>query len=249
MASQNWASGTGREPMFRLPGVTIAMVATLIFIHLGLQIMGVDYQAFAMFLLAFIPARFNPPGPTAFPFVEGSQYWSFLSHVLLHGGWTHVLMNCLWLVVFSAVVVRRLGTLRFLALAAVSAVGGATAMLVSHWGEALYMIGASTSVSGILAASIPVMYGEGFRFGLADHAAVRRVRALPLTGIVKDRRAALFTLVWLGLTLLSGASFLTGTALVGNQSIAWEAHLGGFLAGLLAFYLLDRPETLPAPPM
>lgn len=250
MASNKWDEAAGpREPMFRLPPVVLGMVATLVLIHGGLQVMGVDYQAFALYLLAFIPARFNPPGPTAFPFVPGSQYWSFLTHTLLHGGWTHLLMNCLWLVVFGSVLARRLSTLRFLALAAMAAAGGAAATLITHWGQPIFMLGASTAVSGIMAAAIPVIYGQGFRFGLADHASVRRVRALPLMGIVRDRRAAFFTLVWLGLTLISGASFLTGSAFVGTQSIAWEAHLGGFVAGLIAFYLLDRPEPLPRPDM
>ena len=224
-------------------------MATLVFIHLGLQLMGVDYQAFALYLLAFIPARFNPPGPTAFPHVAGSEYWSFVTHVLLHGSWLHLLMNCLWLVIFAAVVARRLGTWRFLALAAISAVGGATATLLAHWSEAIFMLGASTSVSGVLAASIPVMYGRGFRFGLTDHMDVRRVEALPLRSLFTERRAVFFTLVWLGLTLLSGASFLTGSAFVGGQSIAWEAHLGGFVAGLAAFYLLDGPKPLRTPGM
>ncbi|MGH6819728.1 MAG: rhomboid family intramembrane serine protease, partial [Methylocella sp.] len=69
----------------------------------------------------------------------------------------------------------------------------------------------------------------------------------PLTGqplrlpeLLRNRNALIFTAVWLVITLLSGTTDIAGNALVGTANIAWEAHIGGFIAGLAGFYLLQR---------
>ena len=61
--------------------------------------------------------------------------------------------------------------------------------------------------------------------------------ALPLTGIVRDPRVIAFLVVWFGINILFG----TGTVSVPgeDQTVAWEAHIGGFVAGLLLFSLFD----------
>ena len=52
----------------------------------------------------------------------------------------------------------------------------------------------------------------------------------------------MFTGVWLALTLVSGAAGWTGNSFMSEGGIAWEAHIGGFVGGLLAFYgLAPRP--------
>jgi membrane associated rhomboid family serine protease len=53
-----------------------------------------------------------------------------------------------------------------------------------------------------------------------------------------------FTCMWLGLTLITATSqYITGTAFLEERPIAWEAHLAGFVAGFIAFYLLDSRKV------
>ncbi len=64
--------------------------------------------------------------------------------------------------------------------------------------------------------------------------------ALPLTGVLSDPRVLAFLAVWFGINILFGLGSLPITG--GDQVVAWQAHIGGFLAGLFLFSWFD-----PAP--
>ena len=224
-------------PIFQAPAVVPGLIAVLIAIHMGLWLAGPDWQVWALYALAFIPARFGGGEPV--PFIPGSQYWSLITHAFLHADAAHLLFNSLWLLIFGTIVARYLRTARFLALATISAVAGALTTLALHWGEASIMIGASGAVSGLMAAAVPVMYGRGMRWGTPMAGDARLARPLSPGELLRNRNALLFTLVWLGITLFSGATGWTGNTFVEDVHIAWEAHLGGFAAGLAGFYLLS----------
>ena len=189
-------------------------------------VLGESWQVWSLFALALNPIRFTDPG---FPMLPGSQYWSLVTYMLLHADWMHLTFNSLWLLVFGTPVARYLGSLRFLALCLISGVVGGLASLYLHWGLEIFIIGASGAVSGLLAAAIPIMYGRKVWGG---------ARPLTFGEFVTNPRALMFTGVWLALTLLSGASGWTGNSFVAEGGIAWEAHVGGFIGGLLAFYAL-----------
>ena len=73
---------------------------------------------------------------------------------------------------------------------------------------------------------------------LADDAVVRAIPAEPIGQLWQNSRAMLFILVWFATNILFGAGLVP---ILGEEtSIAWEAHIGGFLAGLLLFPLFDR---------
>ena len=91
-----------------------------------------------------------------------------------------------------------------------------------------------------MAAAIPLMYGTGLQLGDTYRIDIATVRPLRPLQILTNRRALIFTLIWIAVTLFSGASGWTGSSFMEEGRIAWEAHLGGFVAGLLAFYWLDR---------
>jgi membrane associated rhomboid family serine protease len=232
------------EPLTRVPAPVLVVIGLLVAVHGGLLLTGEDWRVWSLYALSLIPARF---GPEPFPYIPGSQFWSFLTHGLLHADALHLFFNCLWLLIFSSVVQRRMGTVRYLLVLVAGLIGGSLGTLLLHWGEAVIMIGASTAVSAAVAAAIPVMYAPGFRFGDVANTDLAALRALSPGELISDRRAFMFLVIWLVVTLLSGSQMFTGSALVGNSAIAWEAHLGGFAAGLAAFYALDRRSTLPRP--
>ena len=217
------AGGAGQK-IINSPPVVLALIAILLAIHLALVLLGEDWQVWSIAVFGFNPLRWFPGRPIAM--IEGSQYWSFLTHALLHADWVHVGVNCLWLLVFGTPVARLGGAWRFLAVCAAGAIGGSLATLILHWGENVNLVGASGAVSGLLAASVPILYG-----------ATSPNRYLSPGEMLKSRNALIFMGIWLAITLITGSSDMTAGAFEGLQ-IAWEAHIGGFVLGLIGFYLV-----------
>lgn len=232
----NWNTGT-RQPVFNAPAIVLVVIGVLVVIHALLAVLDSGWQVWSLYALALNPIRFTDPG---FPAPEGAKYWSLLTYMLLHGDWMHLTFNSLWLLVFGTPVARYLGSLRFLLLSLTAGVAGALASLALHWGEQVFVIGASGAVSGLLAAAIPIMYGRRVLGG---------ARPLSFAEFLTNPRALMFTAIWLALTLFSGAAGWTGNGFMEEGGIAWEAHVGGFLGGLVAFYALaPRTGARPSKP-
>jgi membrane associated rhomboid family serine protease len=217
---------TARQPVFNAPAVVLALIAVLVVIHAGLSIAPDAWNVWFLYAFAFVPARLSDPG---FPSIPGSSVWSFITYAFLHGNWMHLIFNSIWLLVFGTPVARYLGGARFLMLVAVSALAGALASLVLHWGQVVIVIGASGAVSGLLGTAIPIMFARPALGGR---------RPLQPMELLSNRQALLFMLVFLAITIFSGASGWTGNSFMEDGGIAWEAHLGGFIAGLVTFYLI-----------
>jgi membrane associated rhomboid family serine protease len=192
----------------------------------------------ALLLFAFIPARYDASvaPDVAWPGGWAADVWTFVTYALIHGDISHLVFNAIWLLAFGSPVAQRFGPLRFMAFMAVAAAAGAAVHLVTHFGDLLPMIGASAAVSGAMAAAIRFAFQHGGPLGLLrDPEQAHRVPAAPLAASLRDPRVLAFVVVWFGVNLLFGLLGLPGIP----QAVAWQAHIGGFLAGLLGFSLFD----------
>jgi membrane associated rhomboid family serine protease len=152
----------------------------------------------------------------------------------------HLGLNLAWLLPFATALARRFGAWRYILFMLVTSAAGAFAHLVTHWGAMEPMIGASAAISGAMAAAMRFVFQQGgplaaFRSG-ADEA--YRLPAVPLSATLRDPRFLLFLAVWLGLNTLFGSGTISFGAEAG-QEIAWQAHVGGFFAGLFLFAAFD----------
>jgi membrane associated rhomboid family serine protease len=237
-----------REPLFNIPAVVIAVLALLALIH-GVRTMLLSDDQNIEFLLAFafIPARYDASVLLggALPGGFGAEIWTFISYSLIHADWVHFGVNAVWLLPFGSAVARRFGVLRFVAFYAVTAAAGAGLHLATHAGEQFPMIGASAAVSGLMAAAMRFAFQRGGPLGLlrGDDEQAYRVPAIPLTGVLSDARVLIFLVVWFGINILFGLGSLPITG--SDQPIAWQAHIGGFLAGLLLFSWFDPAPDEP----
>lgn len=237
-----------REPIFNIPAVILALLAVLVAIHVTWTMLLSDEQGVEFLLtFAFIPARYDSSLVLggALPGGGGAQAWTFVTYSLIHADWTHLCVNAIWLLPFGAAVARRFGPRRFLAFYAVTAAAGAVAHLATHPGAQAPMIGASAAISGTMAAAMRFAFQRGgpLSFWRRGEDADYRVPAIPLVGVLRDPRVIAFLAAWFGINLLFGLGSLQ---LAGqNQEVAWQAHIGGFLAGLLLFSLFDPKPDFP----
>jgi membrane associated rhomboid family serine protease len=230
--------------MFNVPPVVVATVAVLVLVH-ALRMLVLTDAEDVRFLLtfAFIPARYDlhPAAEALLPGGFGADLWTFFTYAFLHADLLHIGLNLAWLLPFGTALARRFGSWRYVAFMLVVAAAGAFAHLATHPGAMVPMIGASAAISGAMAAALRFVFQHGAPLGLwrADaDADAYRMPASPLLATLRNPRFLLFVGVWIGLNALFGL----GSVSIGQgegQEIAWQAHLGGFLAGLLLFNVFD----------
>ena len=228
-----------REPILTLPPALTAYIALIAVIHLRV-LLPAEWENWTIDVFGFIPKRYDSTLLNiTFPGGEGAKVWTFVTYSLLHANLTHILFNVLWLLPFGSALARRFGALRFYLFMAVTAAAGALANLLTHEHAIAPMIGASASVSGTMAAAIRFAFVKGsfLSFSRGDAEAAAKVPALSLSRALRDGRVLAFLAIWFGVNLIFGI----GSIAIGadGASVAWQAHIGGFLAGLVLFSLFD----------
>jgi membrane associated rhomboid family serine protease len=228
-----------REPILTLPGALTAYVLLLATVHLRV-LLPVEWENWTIDAFGFIPKRYDSTLLAIdFPGGTGAKVWTFVTYSLLHANLSHIGFNVLWLLPFGSALARRFGSFRFFLFMAVTAIAGALAHLVTHEHAVAPMIGASASVSGTMAAAIRFAFVRGsfLSFSRGDADAAARVPALSLMRALRNRRVLTFLAVWFGVNIIFGV----GSIAVGSEgaTIAWQAHIGGFFAGLVLFSLFD----------
>jgi membrane associated rhomboid family serine protease len=229
--------------MFNVPPVVVATVVVLLLVH-ALRMLVLTEAEDQQFLLtfAFIPARYDTDLLVggSFPGGFGADLWTFFSYAFIHADLMHIGLNLAWLLPFGTALARRFGTRRYIAFMLVVAAAGAFAHLITHPAAMAPMIGASAAISGAMAAALRFVFQKGGPLGLwrgERDGNASRAPAATLMATFRDPRFLIFLAVWLGLNALFG---LGSVSIVDEgQEIAWQAHIGGFLAGLFLFNAFD----------
>lgn len=224
------------QPLFRIPAVVVWLIAFLAAAHFARTLAGPAQNAAWIFHYAFIPIRYAH----GFAAVQGGDGWwaqavPFVSYMALHNDALHLAINSLWLLAFGPVVARRFGAGLFLLFFCVCGVAGAATHLALNWGSPMPVIGASGAISGLMAAGLRLLPTLRPQTGA--------VALMPIL----SRQFLLFSLVWIGMNIVAG---VTGIGVGGESGlIAWQAHLGGFLAGVVLTGPFDtlRPQPVDLP--
>ncbi|WP_319413578.1 rhomboid family intramembrane serine protease [uncultured Cohaesibacter sp.] len=237
-----------REPMFNLPTVVMVLAGIMIAIQAAQSfLLSYDQEEMLLLTFSFLPVRYGAASEVfSFPGGVLGDIWTFVTYAFLHGGWMHVILNSVWMMIFATVIVRRIGTRNFLIFFVITAAAGALVHLLIHFGSQSPLVGVSAVLSGAMAASARFAFSGGM-MGFSGLQGGNRYPCLSLAQLRQNRQAMGFLIIWLVLNLVFGLFSFVG----GGASIAWEAHLGGFIAGLLVFPYLDpytRPPRKPKPP-
>jgi membrane associated rhomboid family serine protease len=231
-----------RQPIFNLPRAVLLLLVAMIGIHfIRVYLLSSEQDLEVILTFAFIPVRITAPGMVAnvLPGGAAASIWTFVTYAFLHADWSHVGFNALWLAAFGSPLAWRLGSTRFLLFSAAGAIAGGLLHLIVYPNELTPMVGASAAISAHMAGACRFVFAAGgplAGLGGAPAAAYRRPAA-PLAVVIRDRRVVTFLAVWFGLNLLFG--LLGADSGLTSGAIAWDAHIGGFLAGLLLFPLFD----------
>ena len=146
---------------------------------------------------------------------------TFITSMFLHGGWLHLIGNMWFLWVFGSHIEDVMGAGKFLVFYLISGVASAAVQFGTNLGSPVPTIGASGAIAGIMGAFL-ILYPR-----------VRVVTLIILVVFITtvDIPAAFMLIYWFAVQLLSGVSSVTSVSQA--QGIAWFAHVGGFIAGIL----------------
>ena len=229
--------GEEAEPAFNVPASVVWLIAALVATHIARLFVSPEISERLLVAYGFVPLRFAQNSGDLGHLAE--QVVPFFSYIFLHGDLTHLAINCLWLLAFGPIVARRFGPVLFLLFFLVCGVAAAATHLLLNWHSPVPVIGASGAISGLMAVGVrllgvsPAPQFE-FRGGLAP---------------ILSRRVLVFSLIWVGVNLAFGLTGLTFGGATGQ--LAWQAHLGGYFAGLLLagpFDMMARSLTPNQPP-
>lgn len=196
-----------REPFFNAPARTLVIPA-LILIGYGLQVL-IGPQANDTVLGAF---ALNPL------LLRQGAFDLLISHIFLHGSWTHAGLNAAFCLAFSGPIARAMGkgaggVISFFTFFLICGIVAGIGYCLLNWRSDVAIVGASGAISGFMAASIRLGGAPGTIRGL-------------FTGPVLS-----MTLFWCGVNAAS--AFIPGLLGAGGALVAWQAHIIGYICGLL----------------
>ncbi len=222
-----------KQPIFNLHFIIPVLIGVMALIHLlRIYVFSEQLNYQTVVELSFIPARYSNESLAALSPL--AQYWSPISYAFLHADWAHLIMNSFWLLAFGGVTARRLGAIKFMILFIVGTICGAALHYIFHLNDISPMIGASASVSACMGAAMRLPYFSETNF----KGDINNIRIRTLIEALTNRQAITFIVIWFAVNFLFGTGIVD---VVGNGNpIAWQAHIGGFLAGLFLFGFIDR---------
>lgn len=240
-SEQGSAATPQRQPIFNLPLPVLVLGAILLAIQAANDfVLNADAREALLTWFAFVPYRIiDPTGLTG-------GYWPLLwtpfTHAFLHAGWEHVGLNTVWLAIFATPVAQRYGGTRMLVLFFIGAAAGALAFAATTLPQVQVLVGASGGIAALTGAAVRFIFQPPVV--AVDEKTGERVflgrRLATLAEFVRNPTARFFSLTWI---VLNGVVPLV-PALTGSDAfqVAWQAHIGGFLAGLLLVPLLERRQ-------
>jgi membrane associated rhomboid family serine protease len=205
-------------PSSRVPVVNLAIIAANVLVFLFETSLGPRADTFIM-RWGLVPRHF--------------ALVNVITSMFLHGGWLHLIGNMLYLYIFGDNVEDRLGHLRYLVFYLLCGFAAGGAQALASPGSNLPMVGASGAIAGVSGAYLLFF---------------PRARVVTLVPIflflqVIEIPAVFFLLMWFFWQLMSGVATLGTDAGVGG--VAFWAHIGGFVAGMVLGPTLGQRQPEP----
>ncbi len=204
------------------PIVNNALIALNVFVFLIELSKGPGLNHF-IYVYGLVPARYTVPEISAY-FTTGQQVIALFSFMFLHGGFFHLFGNMWFLYIFGDNVEDQLGHLRYLIFYIVCGLASGISHIALNWTSQVPTIGASGAIAGVM----------GAYFILFPRARVLTLVPLLIFFPFIEIPAFVFLGIWFLFQFMSAATYSAQVA-----GIAWWAHIGGFIFGIIFLKLFQ----------
>jgi len=212
----------------RYPVVTRGIIGVNILAFLYQMMQGENLERF-IYMYGLVPARYSVP-EVASHFSSVEQVFALFSFMFLHGGFLHILGNMWFLHIFGDNVEDRMGPIRFLLFYLLCGWASGFAHLWSDWASTVPTIGASGAIAGVMGAYL-ILFPKS-----------RIITLIPIFFI--PYFIEIPAVVFLGIWFLFQFFYASLSGPESGGGIAWWAHIGGFVFGMIAVKLFSRfPES------
>tara|TARA_Y100000590_G_scaffold463273_1_gene629622 strand:+ start:2816 stop:3460 length:645 start_codon:yes stop_codon:yes gene_type:complete len=193
------------KQLFNIPPVTLILLLINVCLYIILSTFLNLYNEI-VFNFGFIPAIFTYQSGNFF------QYFiSPFSHIFLHADFTHILLNMIMLVTFGSIIEKNYGKKYFILLFFISAFSGILLHYFIYIESTFPVIGSSGAISGLFGGTLFLINKPKTKKNISS---LRTIAFL-----------------WIGINVISG--FFDIFPAYDSDSIAWAAHIGGFIVGIL----------------
>ncbi|WP_027836011.1 rhomboid family intramembrane serine protease [Maritalea myrionectae] len=205
------------------PYVNYALILLTTFLFTIQYLLPVNAENYVIATFGMVPYWLSDARIDQIPFIPDE--FTFVTYAFLHGDWLHLLSNMLFLWVFGDNIEDALGHFRYLLFYLLCAAGGGALHYFVYQDDLSPLVGASGAVAGVIGAYI-LLYPKVRVYVLA-----RIIIPLPLP------IPALWVLgAWIAMQIFY-------VILPQTSAVAWWAHIGGVIAGMLLVLLFKRPEV------
>jgi membrane associated rhomboid family serine protease len=211
-------------PSKNIPVINNALIGINVVVFIIQMMQGPALDRF-IFFYGLVPARYTVEA-VAQHFTFSQQVLSWFTFMFLHGGYLHILSNMWFLYIFGDNVEDRLGPLRYIAFYLMCGVASGISHFALNAHSPVPTIGASGAVAGVMGAYFLL------------HPTSRILTLIPI--LIFPLFIQIPAFIFLGMWFL--LQFIQATAAAGTgveAGVAWWAHIGGFVFGMLFLKLFD----------
>jgi membrane associated rhomboid family serine protease len=207
------------EPHYTRPTATLAIIAVNVAVFLFELSLGMSSYALRNFMMHYgiVPDQL--------------RYSSIITSMFIHGGFLHIAGNMWFLWIFGRGVEDLLGHGKYLFLYFASGIAGALLFVLLSPNSTVPTIGASGAIAGVMGAYL-------IKF---PRAYIRSLVFIVIFITTIDIPAFVLLLYWFAIQFFSGVGSV-GYSTTSNGDVAWFAHVGGFIAGMLLVMLMPTQQ-------
>ncbi|MBW1982212.1 MAG: rhomboid family intramembrane serine protease [Deltaproteobacteria bacterium] len=204
------------------PVVNVSIIAANVLVYWW-QVGSGSELAQIIYTYGLVPARYSMPAIASY-FSLPEQVFSFFSYMFLHGGFWHLLGNMWSLYIFGDNVEDRLGSVKYLVFYLLCGVASGLFHVAINYHSQVPTIGASGAIAGVM----------GAYFLLYPHSRILTLIPIFFLPYFIEIPAFVFLGFWFLFQFFSAAGTVAG-----GGGIAWWAHVGGFLFGILFLKIME----------